>query len=170
MEDPRKRANCLKLIAGLMERGVPIDGIGTQSHFQLDYPSADEIEKTIDEFAALGLKVVVTELDVDVLPNRGYEGADIALRRDEDDPALNPYTEGLPEDMQHRLARRYAELFRIYLSRSGSITRVTFWGLDDGSTWLTNFPIRGRTNHPLLFDRRLEPKPAFFAVQELPSQ
>lgn len=166
LEDPRKRANCLKLVAGLIERGVPIDGIGTQSHFQLDYPSADEIEKTIEEFAALGLKVMVTELDVDVLPNRSHEGADIALRRDEDDRALDPHTDGLPEEMQGRLARRYADLFRIYLSRSDSIARVTFWGLDDGSTWLNNFPIRGRTNHPLLFDRRLEPKPAFFAVQD----
>jgi endo-1,4-beta-xylanase len=169
LENPRKRANCVKLVKGMLERGVPIDGIGTQSHVHLNHPSLEDIEKTITDFAALGLKVMVTELDVDVLPNRGYGGADIS-RREQADPALNPFTDGLPDEMQEKLAQRYADIFRIYLRHRDSITRVTFWGLDDGSSWLNGFPIRGRTNHPLLIDRQLLPKPAFFAVLKLPRE
>jgi endo-1,4-beta-xylanase len=166
LENERKRANAVTLIKGMLERGVPIDGIGTQSHFQLNYPSLGAIEKTLTDFAALGLKVMVTELDVDVLPGRGAPGnADIS-RREQGDSSTNPYTAGLPDEIQEQLAKRYADIFEIYLRHEKSITRVTFWGLDDGQTWLNGFPIRGRTNHPLLFDRELKPKPAFFAVRK----
>ena len=85
-------------------------------------------------------------------------------RREQGDASTNPYTKGLPDDVQEKLAKRYADLFGIYLRHRKSVTRVTFWGLDDGHTWLNGFPIRGRTNHPLLIDRDLKPKPAFFAV------
>ncbi len=167
LENERKRENCVKLVRGLLRRGVPIDGIGTQSHFHLNHPSVDEIEKTIKAFAGLRLKVMITELDVDVLPNRGAFGnADIS-RREEGDSATNPYTEGLPEEMQEKLAERYREIFEVYLKHRRSIDRITFWGLNDGQSWLNGFPIRGRTNHPLLFDRNRDPKPAFQAVVEL---
>jgi endo-1,4-beta-xylanase len=166
LENPRKRENCVKLVKSMLERKVPIDGIGTQSHFQLNHPPLDEIEKTIKAFSDLGLKVMITELDVDVLPSRGPAGnADIS-RREQGDSSTNPYTAGLPEDMQEKLAKRYADIFKIYLRHDKAITRVTFWGLDDGQTWLNGFPVRGRTNHPLLFDRELKPKPAFFAVRK----
>ena len=166
LENPRKRANCVKLVKGMLERKVPIDGIGTQSHFQLNHPPLDEIEKTIKDFADLGLKVMITELDVDVLPSRGPAGnADIS-RREQGDSSTNPYTAGFPDDMQEKLAKRYADIFKIYLKHDKAIERVTFWGLDDGQTWLNGFPVRGRTNHPLLFDRELKPKPAFFAVRK----
>jgi endo-1,4-beta-xylanase len=166
LENERKRANCVKLVKGMLERKVPIDGIGTQSHFQLNNPSLEDIEKTIKEFSDLGLKVMITELDVDVLPSRGPAGnADIG-RREQGDSSNNPYTAGFPEDMQEKLAKRYADIFKIYLRHDKSINRVTFWGLDDGQTWLNGFPVRGRTNYPLLFDRELKPKPAFFAVRK----
>jgi endo-1,4-beta-xylanase len=164
LEDPRKRANCVKLLKGMLERKVPIDGVGTQSHFRLDQPSIEEIEKTITEFSALGLKVMITELDVDVLPSRGRAGiADIG-RRGRGDSATTPYTAGLPDEIQQKLAQRYADIFKVYVRHQQSITRVTFWGLDDGRSWLNGFPLRGRTNHALLFDRNLQPKPAFFEV------
>ena len=127
-------------------------------------PPIEEIEKTINEFSALGLKVMITELDVDVLPGRGPQGNADVNRREQGDSTTNPYTTGLPADMQEKLARRYADIFDVYLKHRKSITRVTFWGLDDGQTWLNGFPIRGRTNHPLLFDRELKPKPAFEAL------
>jgi endo-1,4-beta-xylanase len=164
LEDERKRRNCVTLIRGMIDRGVPIDGVGTQSHFQLVIPALAEIEKTIKDFSDLGLKVMVTELDVDVLPSRDQSGnADIS-RREQASESSNPYTKGLPVDVQEQLAKRYADIFGIYLKHHKSITRVTFWGLDDGSSWLNGFPIRGRTNHPLLIDRDLKPKPAFFSV------
>lgn len=161
LENPRKRENCVKLLKGMLERGVPIDGVGTQSHFQLAQPPLSEIEKTITDLAALGLKVMVTELDIDVLPARGAPGNADVNRREQGDSTTNPYTAGLPPEMQEKLASRYGDLFRIYLKHRQSITRVTLWGVDDGHSWLNGFPIRGRTNHPLLFDRDLKPKAAF---------
>jgi endo-1,4-beta-xylanase len=164
LEDPRKRANCVKLLKGMLERKVPIDGVGTQSHFQLVQPPLGEIEQTIKDLSALGLKVMVTELDVDVLPSRGPSGiADIG-RRERGDSATNPYTSGLPDEIQKQLAKRYADIFRIYVRHQKSVTRVTFWGLNDGQSWLNGFPIQGRTNHALLFDRNFQPKPAFHEV------
>lgn len=164
LEGDRKRANCVTLLRGLLARGVPISAVGTQSHFHLDYPSLAAVEQTLVNLAQLGLKVMITELDVDVLPYRENPGvADIA-RREAGDAAMDPYARGLPAELQARLAQRYADLFALYLQHRDTITRVTLWGLDDRQSWLNNFPIRGRTNHPLLFDRELKPKPAFFAV------
>ena len=159
-----KRARTITMLRGLIERGVPIDGVGMQGHYQIDEPSAAEVEQAILDFAALGLKVMVTELDIDVLPSRGEAGVADISRRESYEAALNPYAAGFPEAEQTRLARRYADLFAVFLKHRQHITRVTFWGLDDGQTWLNNFPVRGRTNHPLLFDRLLNPKPAFQAV------
>ncbi len=159
-----KRARTITMLRGLIERGVPIDGVGMQGHYQIGNPSVAEIEQAILDFAALGLKVMITELDVDVLPSRGDVGVADISRREKYEAALNPYVRGLPNDQQTRLAKRYAELFRVFLKNRRHITRVTFWGLDDGHTWLNNFPVRGRTNHPLLFDHLLNPKPAYFSV------
>ncbi len=170
LENPRKRQNCVKMLKGMLERGVPIDAVGTQSHFQLEQPRLDEIEKTITDFEALGLKVMVTELDIDVLPARGAPGNADVNRREQGDSTTNPYTAGLPAEMQEKLANRYADLFRIYLKHRKSVSRVTLWGLDDGHSWLNGFPIRGRTNHALLFDRELKPKPAFERVIRVGSE
>lgn len=159
-----KRARTITMLRGLIERGVPIDGVGMQGHYQIGSPPLADIEQAIQDFAALGLKVMVTELDVDVLPSRGAVGVADISRREEYEAALNPYVAGLPEAEQARLARRYADLFALFIKYQKNITRVTLWGLDDGHTWLNNFPVRGRTNHPLLFDRELNPKPAFQAV------
>jgi endo-1,4-beta-xylanase len=102
-------------------------------------------------------------LDVDVLPRAGQpQSADIANRA-EMRIGLNPYTNGLPADMQEKLAARYEELFRIFVQHK-EIQRVTLWGVTDSESWLNNFPVRGRTNYPLLFDRQCQPKPAFAAV------
>jgi len=77
---------------------------------------------------------------------------------------LNPYSNGLPDSVQQTLAERYAALFALFLKHRGELTRVTFWGVTDASSWLNNWPVRGRTNYPLLFDREGGPKPAFDAV------
>ena len=66
--------------------------------------------------------------------------------------------------VQQALARRYGDLFAVYVKHRAVIDRVTFWGVADGDSWLNGWPVRGRTNHPLLFDRQHRPKPAFDAV------
>ena len=164
MENPNKRHRAIEMLQGLIKRGVPITGVGTQGHYSLGGPPVAEVEQTIKDFSALGLKVMVTELDVDVLPSRGYSGVADISRRESADPALNPYTNGLPDDMQQKLAQRYGELFDVFLRHRKDITRVTFWGLHDGQSWLNHFPIPGRTNHALLINRDLLPKPAFFEI------
>jgi endo-1,4-beta-xylanase len=82
---------------------------------------------------------------------------------------LNPYTDYLPDAIEKALARRYAELFRVYVKHRHAVERVTFWGVADGDSWLNNWPIKGRTNHPLLFDRMGRPKQALTEVMGVAS-
>ncbi|HEY8962496.1 MAG TPA: endo-1,4-beta-xylanase, partial [Luteolibacter sp.] len=123
LENEQKRARALTMLRGMIQRGVPIDGVGLQGHYHLNHPSAATVEQTIKDFAALGLKVMITELDVDVLPSRGNMGnADVA-RREQADPSLDPYANGLPAEMQEKLAQRYAELFAVFLRHREQIDR-----------------------------------------------
>lgn len=159
IEEPEKRAKALRLIKSLQHDGVRIDAIGIQGHWLLNYPAPSTIADAIQEFRATGLKVMITELDIDVLP-RTTSGADLVSV----EQGPNPYAQGLPTDMQHQLATRYGDLFDTLL-RSG-VTMITFWGPHDGRSWLNDFPVKHRTNYPLLFDRAAEPKPAYHVVLE----
>ncbi|HEY4354617.1 MAG TPA: endo-1,4-beta-xylanase, partial [Acidobacteriaceae bacterium] len=127
-------------------------------------------EATISAFEKLGVKVAISELDVDVLPRATRnQGADVSLRVQQD-PVLNPYGAGLPDSVQQQLSRRYADLFRVYLAHRDAVTRITLWGVTDQDSWLNNWPVSGRTSYPLLFDRKGNPKPAFFAVVKTASE
>jgi len=154
-----KRDRALRLLRQIKQAGVRIDGVGIQGHWRLGSPSLEEIDRGIKAFVDEQLKVMITEMDIDVLPRSG-QGADInATERQGGDP----YRAGLPDDVQRALADRYGALFTMF-TRYPQITRVTLWGVSDGNSWLNNFPVGGRTNYPLLFDRQLRPKPAFSAV------
>jgi endo-1,4-beta-xylanase len=166
MENPKKVDFLVKVFKGYLDRDVPITGVGSQSHVGLDYPDLANWEYGITEFIKLGLKVHITELDVDVLPRAGSTGADIA-NRGQMTGDNNPWPQGLPDDIQEKLADRYEQLFRILLRHKKHIERVTFWGLHDGMSWKNNFPVRGRTNYPLLFDRQMQPKPAYHRLIKL---
>jgi len=163
LELPAKRNGAVALIRKLQQNGVPIAGVGLQNHNRLQWPSIVDEDATIEAFAQLGLKVNITELDVDVLPRTTGIGADYAVNI-APTPELNPYTAALPDSVQSQLANRYADLFRVYLKHRDVIDRVTFWGVADADSWLNNWPIKGRTNYPLLFDRSGQPKPAFYSV------
>lgn len=170
LENAAKRAGCVRLVKSLQDAGIRVHGIGTQNHFKLGFPTMAQLDSTITAFAALGVKVHVTELDVDVLPAATTNtGADVSLRAAAT-PATNPYTAGLPDSVQQRLAQRYEDAFRVYLKHRDVIDRVTLWGVSDGDSWLNGWPVRGRTNYPLLFDRQLRPKPAFDRIVELAKQ
>lgn len=168
IEQPAKRAGVIALIKKIQAAGVRIDGVGIQGHWHSGKVPLKEIEESILAYAGLGLKVMITELDLEVLP-RDFQGADIAERM-ENDPSLNPYVNGLPDNVQQQLANDYAALFRLFLQHRDKITRVTFWGVNDGQSWLNGWPVPGRTNHPLLFDRQYKPKPAFYSVIETKKQ
>jgi endo-1,4-beta-xylanase len=164
MENPAKRAGGVALIRKLLAAGAPVTGVGLQAHQKMDWPSVAEEDSTISAFAALGVKVNITELDVDMLPRAvGSAGADVSANA-APSAALNPYSAGLPDSAQQALAARYADLFRVFVKHRDAIDRVTFWGVADGDSWLNGWPVRGRTSYPLLFDRNGLPKPAFNAV------
>ena len=165
MHNPQKREFLVKVLRDYLDRGVPIDGVGLQGHLGLDYPDMAEWERSIAAYEDLGLEVHVTELDVDVLPNPYQTGAEIS-NRFEYSRESDPWPDGLPDEVQERLADRYEEIFRIML-RHPAMKRVTFWGLHDGISWKNGFPIPGRTNYPLLFDRDLQPKPAWHRLMEV---
>jgi endo-1,4-beta-xylanase len=149
---PGKRAGAIRIIRDLQQRGLRIDAVGEQGHWRLDSPTTTEIDQTITELRATGLEVMITELDVNLLPP-----AERPAPGQPPSPASNPFVNGLPDDVQQALARRYADAFGVFLKHRDDITRVTFWGVSDGDSWLN----RGRANHPLLFDRQRQPKPAF---------
>ncbi len=165
LENEAKRRGALELVRKLKAKGVPITGVGLQDHVSLDWPSTAQIDTTIAEFGKLGVKVMITELDVDILPSAART-ADVSYNV-ASDPRLNPYPNGLPDAVQQTLAKRYADLFSTYGKHCGLLTRVTFWGVTDKDSWKNNWPVRGRTNYPLLFDRDAKPKPAFDAVIQL---
>jgi len=164
IEQPKKRAGAIALIKKIQAAGVRIDGVGIQGHWRMNNVPMQDIEESIKEFSALGIDVMFTELDLSALPHpSGRATADISSTA-KGSEQMNPYTNGLPDSVQQALAKSYADLFTLFMKYKKDITRVTFWGVNDGESWLNGFPIRGRTDYPLLFDRHFKPKPAFFSV------
>ena len=164
IEQPKKRAGAIALIKKIQAAGVRIDGVGIQGHWKSGDVPMKDIEESIKEYAALGIKVMFTELDLSVLPNPWDKTTADVNATAQGSAKMNPYTNGLPDSAQQLLAKSYADLFTLFMKYKKDISRVTFWGVNDGESWLNGFPIRGRTNYPLLFDRNFKPKPAFFSV------
>jgi len=164
LENESKRKGAVELIKKLTAAGAGVTAVGLQGHDKLDWPSVQQQDDTIQAFKALGVKVAITEFDIDVLPRVTRQNtADISATA-RGGAGSNPYTDGLPDEVQQQLAKRYADLFGVFVKYRDTVSRVTFWGVTDADSWLNNFPARGRTNYPLLFDRQGKPKPAFDAV------
>lgn len=164
IEQPQKRAGAVKLLKLIQASGARIDAVGIQGHWSVNKLPLKDLEDAIIEFSNMGLKVMITELDISVLPNPWeMTGADVN-QKFENTPAMNPYPNGLPDSMQVKLAKSYEDLFKLLVKHQDKISRVTFWGVNDGQSWLNGFPIKGRTNYPLLFDRNFKPKLAFEKV------
>ena len=164
LENATKREGAIALIRKLQAAGIPIAGVGLQGHYKMDWPTTNQVDETIGAFSKLGLKVMITELDMDVLPPATRSQAaevsmNVALRAE-----LNPYTNGLPADVEQAEAERYADLFKVFVANRDHIIRVTFWGVTDGNSWENHWPVKDRMAYPLLFDRSCKPRPAFDAV------
>ena len=161
LENAPKREGAIRLIKNLQSAGVHVAAVGTQGHYKMDWPRPDQVDSTIDAFSKLGVKVNITELDIDVVPatqvNRGADLSVNSYHMVKEDV----YANGLPDSVQTELANRYEGLFTVFVKHAGEVGRVTFWGVTDGDSWLN---WRGRVNYPLLFDRNGKPKPAFDAV------
>ncbi len=154
---PGKREGVVKLVKSLKAQGLRIDAVGMQSHMGMEHPDFAEYEKTIQALIDAGVKVAITELDMDAIPTVSF-GASV-----EDEAAysaqMNPYPEALPDSVSQIWNDRMTQVFRIYEKYQDHICRVTAWGVQDGDSWKNDWPMKGRTNYPLLFDRNYEMKP-----------
>ncbi|MGH7976305.1 MAG: endo-1,4-beta-xylanase [Limisphaerales bacterium] len=164
LENAPKRNGAIALIKNLQAHGIPIYAVGLQGHYKMDWPTTNQLDETIKDFSKLGIKVMISELDMDVLPSpTRSQGAEVSMNFAAQ-AKLNPYTNGFPDSVQQKLAQRYADLFSVFVKDHDAITRITFWGVTDAQSWLNNWPVYGRTAYPLLFNRDYQPKPAFEAV------
>jgi endo-1,4-beta-xylanase len=159
IESPAKRDKAIRLIRELKAQHLRIDGVGIQGHWQLDKIPYADIDAAITAFHNEGVKVMITELDVDVV-GRHFSGADVSAQQT---VHADPYVNGCPPEVLARQADQYAKLFALLLKHKDDISRVTFWGLDDAHSWLNTWPYK-RTNYPLLWDRQAQPKPALAEV------
>ncbi|MGA7886514.1 MAG: endo-1,4-beta-xylanase [Acidobacteriaceae bacterium] len=170
LANPAKLAGVIRLVKQLKAQGVPIDCVGIQDHDHLDSPTPEQEDNAIRSIAALGVKVAISELDINVLPWPGQGNTAEVSMHMASDPKWNPWPNGLPQDVQQKLTDQYVALFRVFYKDRADISRVTFWGVTNAQSWLNNWPIPGRTNYPLLFDREGKPVPAYHAVMNVPSQ
>ena len=156
---PGRRETIVRLIKTLKERGIRIDAIGLQGHIDMDAPSIAQYEEAILAYTNAGVKVMVTEFDLSILPSpRSGIGADLSAS-EEYRREINPYTEGVPEEASLAWTNRMLDFFKLFLKYQDKVSRVTMWGVSDGGSWKNNFPVRRRTDYPLLFDRNHQAKP-----------
>lgn len=169
-EHPAKREHIYKLLKSLVDAKVPITGVGMQGHWKLNDPSPELLRKALDEYASLGLKIQITELDITIrtFRPRPVPGTIVAPVPDA----------GFTPELEKRQADQYKMVFDIFRQYKNVITNVTFWNLSDKYSWLDS---RGgglaggaaagetatrtvRKAYPLLFDEHLQPKKAYWAV------
>jgi endo-1,4-beta-xylanase len=142
--DPAKRTALRNVVQGLLDRGVPVDGVGHQMHINVLNPPLANIRATLEVFGAMGLDNQVTEMDVS-----GYTNSTSTAPLSEGTLVLQGY--------------RYRDVFRVYRELKDIISSVTMWGLADDTTWLKNFPV-ARPDKPLFFDEELQAKYAYWGV------
>lgn len=153
-----KRAGAVKIVNQLKAKGLPIKAVGEQGHYNLTGATLAEVEATINDFVKAGVQVNITELDISVLPDKGASTTADVSNNAAYKKELDPYSDGLPKDVEKKLADRYKALFELFMKYEKNIDRITFWGLSDRNTWLNNWPIRGRTNYPLPYNRDMTVK------------
>ena len=151
VETPAKCDAIVELVKELKAAGCRIDAVGSQAHWHMNSPTVDAAETSIKKLKAAGVKVLYTELDISILPSP-YDGANIAANF-KYSKEMDPYREGVPDSIQQKWNKRMLDMFGLFLKYNDVVDRVTLWGLTDNTTWLNNFPIRGRKDYPVLFDR-----------------
>jgi endo-1,4-beta-xylanase len=157
VETPAKCDAIVELVKELKDAGCRIDAVGSQAHWHMNSPTLEATETTIKKLKDAGVKVLYTELDISILPSP-YDGANISANF-KYSKEMDPYREGVPDSVQQKWNKRVLDLFGLFLKYNDVVDRVTVWGLTDNTTWLNNFPIRGRKDYPVLFDRNNQRKP-----------
>lgn len=155
-----------EMVKAMQAKGIRVDGIGMQGHVNVDRPSLADFEENLLLFSELG-QVMITELDVTVLPwPTGRVTADVSETAEYQEK-MNPFPNGLTDSMSLALNDRFVALFELFMKHQDKITRVTTWGVNDAQTWRNNWPIRGRSDYPLLFNRDNSAKPAVERIIQL---
>lgn len=134
--DEGKAEKIIALLADAKAAGN-IDGIGMQSHVNIEYPPMSQYRATIDKFAAAGYDVQITELD-------------IATSIDGNGPTPDAA-------MAAKQAQIYKDLFQVYIDYKDKISSVTLWGISDPHSW------RGSQN-PLIFDKDYKEKASYWNI------
>lgn len=158
--NPVKREKIFQLVKNLKDAGVPIHGVGLQGHWSIYEPTAEVLEQTLHRFSQLGVQVQVTELDISVYA-KGQQS-----REPWPKDSLSVFT----PQMENLQIERYKICFDLFRKYRHSLNSVTFWNISDRRSWLDNFPVRGRKDYPLLFDKDLKPKKAFWLVVDFKKQ
>lgn len=153
-EIPAKREKIYRLLKGLLDKGVPVHGVGLQAHWSISSPTREELEKSIQMFSSLGLEIQFTELDVSVYSGRQGGQLGQGQRRQMETPVFTA-------EMEQQQLEKYKMVFEVFRKYRKNITGVTFWNLSDKYSWLDG---RGRKNYPLLFDTNLKPKKVYHEV------
>ncbi len=152
--NPVKRKKIIRMIQGLKDAGIPVHGIGLQGHWAVTEPSQQQLDSTLSDFAKLDLPLQITELDISVYPKEH----NARERKDED------YDTAFSEERERKQMEQYKMCFELFRKYKDAITGVTFWNISDRHSWLDNFPVRGRKDYPLLFDKDLQPKKVYWEV------
>lgn len=147
--NPVKRKKIYDTVKGMLDRGVPVDGIGMQMHINIYGPSIDELKSALELYASLNLRIHVTEMDVSMFEFNDHTRLDYP-----------------PAELIEKQAQVYADYFKVFREYKDHIDCVTLWGVADDMTWLDNFPVPRRKNWPLLFDVNHNPKEAFYRILE----
>jgi GH35 family endo-1,4-beta-xylanase len=150
IESGAKHDSSMVLLRRLIKDGVPVHGVGIQGHWSTANVPYAAIDKAIADYASLGLKVSITELDVTI---RGASGGQFGRGRGRGRGEVTPPS---PPDLKAQ-ADAYARLFAIFIKHKAVVERVTFWGLSDRRTWRFG-------QHPLIFDATNRRKPAYGAI------
>ena len=163
-----RQKTVVAILNDFKRRGIKIDGVGLQGHWSMDQPSLQAIDNALTAYAGTGVPMHITELDLDYLGREHFFSADVDMKKLVATPENNPYPDGqFPPSADEALAQRYKAIFSLFLKHADSIDRVTFWGVNDGDSWLNGWPVKGRTNYPLLFDRNNQAKPAVDVLLKL---
>ena len=155
--NPVKREKIFKLVKSLKDSGVPVHGVGLQGHWALNEPSRQQLDSTLTRFSELGLKIQITELDISVYPKEHH-----ARERKAED-----YNTIFNEEKETKQTEVYKMCFELFRKHRSAISGVTFWNISDRHSWLDNFPVKGRKDYPLLFDKELKPKKSFWEVVKI---
>lgn len=157
VEAPAKCDAIVQLVKELKAAGCRIDAVGSQAHMHMNSPTLEATEASLKKLKDAGVHILITEWDISILPSP-YDGANIAANF-KYSAEMDPYRDAVPYDVQQKWNKRMLDMFSLFLKYNDVIDRVTVWGLSDNTTWLNNFPIRGRKDYPMLFDRNNQRKP-----------